>query len=226
MKTVILELSLMAVWIVPCLVILGLLRRFAGIPDFVFRKLVHTLYFASAAFLLTFTHGTGFALADCLVILAFWTPILLWAEHRPWYQRFFVEKRQGEILRTFWMLYGLLAVMILCCLLTDRPLWIPADAVLLWGVGDMAAAIIGRLFGRKKYIFGPNKGVKSYVGSLAMLAATALTTGLLCIPDPARALPLFLGALCATAVEALTPGEWDTLTVTLAAFVPLFLMGR
>lgn len=212
----------MAAWIVPCLAILALLRRFVRLPDFLFRKLVHTLYFCSALFLVAYTHGWGFALADCLVILCVWFPVLLWAGKHSWYQNFFVEKRPGEILRTFLMLYGLLAVLILVCGLTDRSLSCVGAAVLLWGVGDAAAAIAGTLWGKKKLSIGPNKGLKSYAGSAAMLAVTLLIAVLLNLWGELPLLPLLISAVLATLAEAFTPGEWDTLVVTLVAFLPLF----
>lgn len=211
----------MAAWIIPCLAILALLRRFSQIPDFLFRKLVHTLYFCSALFLVAYTHGWGFALADCLVILAVWFPVLLWARKYDWYKNFFVEKQPGEILRTFLMLYGLLGVLVLICGLMKRSLAAVGASVLLWGVGDAAAAVAGTLWGKKKIAIASNRGLKSYAGSAAMLAVTLLAAVLLNRWGNLPLLPLLVSAVLATVTEAFTPGEWDTLSVTLAAFLPL-----
>ena len=50
-----------------------------------------------------------------------------------------------------------------------------AAAILLWGVGDATAALVGIPFGKHKVIIKPVNGKKSWEGSCAMLLVSAFT---------------------------------------------------
>lgn len=54
-----------------------------------------------------------------------------------------------------------------------------AAAILMWGVGDAATALVGIPFGKHKVNFRPVNGKKSWEGSCAMFAAAALVRGAL-----------------------------------------------
>ena len=93
-----------------------------------------------------------------------------------------------------------------------------AAAILMWGVGDAAAALVGIPFGKHKVNFRPVNGKKSWEGSLAMFTAAALVgIVILCLCSGSftgtSILCVLLMALAGTTAELLSPSEWDTVTV-------------
>ena len=95
-----------------------------------------------------------------------------------------------------------------------------ADAILMWGVGGgtPSAALVGIPFGRHKVLFPPVNGTKSWEGSGAMLAASALTGAGLFLGYcgyPAGVSLRYALAMAAvgTAAELSLPARWDTVTV-------------
>ncbi|MBM3457047.1 MAG: hypothetical protein FJX77_00725 [Armatimonadetes bacterium] len=118
-------------------------------------------------------------------------------------------------------LWFLLAVFGLFCISRDRP--VPyLCALIALGLGDAAAALGGFRFSKKSR--------RSWQGSLWMFGATAAAALLLLVAaglDPGRALGLALVvAACATAVESVSPGSSDNLTVPLVAWALLALPKR
>lgn len=93
-----------------------------------------------------------------------------------------------------------------------------AAAILMWGVGDAAAALVGIPLGKHKVNFKPVNGKKSWEGSCAMFAASTLVGVTFfcayCNYSPATAVPcaLVMGA-AGTFAELISPSEWDTVTV-------------
>ena len=104
-----------------------------------------------------------------------------------------------------------------------------AAAILMWGVGDAAAALVGIPLGKHKVWFRPVRGKKSWEGSFAMLGASALVGSMLLFLDggyPAGiVIPCVLGmALTGTAAELLSPSEWDTVTVPVTMLAVALIM--
>jgi dolichol kinase len=111
----------------------------------------------------------------------------------------------------------------LCALLFSEP--VAAAALVMVMVGDGAAAVVGRRYGRHRYPFGA--GSKSLEGSAALFLAglvTALPLALLGPPyAPLAPLQLGLGALAATVVEALPIPVNDNVRVPLVAGLAMTL---
>jgi dolichol kinase len=88
----------------------------------------------------------------------------------------------------------------------------------MWGVGDAAAALVGIPLGRNKVNFRPVNGRKSWEGSGAMFAASAIVgIVILCLCSGSfngtSVLCALAMALAGTVTELLTSSEWDTVTV-------------
>ena len=103
-----------------------------------------------------------------------------------------------------------------------------AAAILMWGTGDAAAALVGIPFGRHKVKSPWTDGKKSWEGSAAMLLVSFLSgLGVLVL---AQQMPLSLAlpaageaALLGTAAELLSPSEFDTVTVPVVVTGALLL---
>lgn len=93
-----------------------------------------------------------------------------------------------------------------------------AAAIIMWGAGDAAAALIGIPFGKHKVRCKLTDGKKSWEGSLAMLLVS-FAVGLVVLlflknaGVPKALLLSGVGALAGTAAELFSPSEYDTVTV-------------
>ena len=155
-------------------------------------------------------------------------PILAVLEKEKWFANLFVQKSKGEIKRS------LLKLFVMCAVLTavawgffDEEI-IGAAAILMWGTGDAAAALIGIPFGKHKVRLPLADGKKSWEGSLAMFVVSAVC-GLLVLHFFAD-LPLMsilfgtiLAALLGSATELFSSSEWDTVTVPLVILAILLI---
>lgn len=120
---------------------------------------------------------------------------------------------------------------------TDSPAdrgYIAAAGTMAMTWGDALAAIIGRRFGKRKYVV--NGATRTWEGSITMFvaAATAMLLTILLVPGSALApltapltLPVALasavvGALVATAAEAVSPAGTDNISVPLLAGLSVF----
>ncbi len=211
------------------LVFLILLKRFTRVPSFVFRKLLHAVAF-SIIFVMTMAarNWTDICLASVLIMVLIY-PLLKLAEKWSVYSAFFAEKSRGEVSRSFLMLFGVLLVLTLVCWGVFGEAYIGATAILMWGNGDAAAALIGIPFGKHKIRFFLCDGKKSWEGSLAAfvfsylfgVAAFLLVSNLalrriqwVCLP----------AAFVCAFVEAISPSEWDTVSVPLAVAAVLLIL--
>ena len=111
----------------------------------------------------------------------------------------------------------------------DKP-HLAAAAILMWGTGDAAAALVGIPHGKHKVRSRFTDGRKSWEGSLAMLAVSFLSgmivlTAARKMPLPGALLSAGLGALLGTATELFSPSEYDTVTVPAIIAAVLLLLG-
>jgi len=209
-----------------------LARRLVKIPREIFRKTLHMILLGSI-FVLTYTfHIWWQAAAAAAIFMAMVYPILAMAERMPGYAQLLTERKRGEIKMSLLVVFFMFAALISVCwgLLGQKHLVIAS--VLAWGLGDAAAALIGKRFGRR-FITGPLvEGRKSMEGTLAMFAVSFLTVlGVLLFRCPMQwyayvPVALITAAACAL-VELYTRNGMDTLTCPFAAaaiLIPLVHM--
>jgi phytol kinase len=120
---------------------------------------------------------------------------------------------------------------------TDSPAdkgYIAAAGTMAMTWGDALAAIVGRRFGKRRYVV--NGATRTWEGSITMFcaAATAMLLTILLVPGsalgpltPPLSLPLALiaalsGAAIATLAEAVSPAGTDNLSVPLLAGLSVF----
>lgn len=198
------------------------LRRLVAVPKEVFRKTLHLILLGSV-FIWTYAFATWWVSAvAALAFMASVFPILAIAERIPGYSELLTERKRGEIKRSLVVVFGMFVVLICVCWGWLGEKYLVVASVLAWGLGDAAAALFGKRFGRH-YIEGRLvEGRKSLEGTLAMFAVSfcAVMAVLLinvavpwyaCVPISA----LTAGA-CAV-VELYTRNGMDTLTCPFAA---------
>ena len=141
-------------------------------------------------------------------------------EKFSFYKGLFVEKAKHEVIFSFIALFGLMTVMIsgfwgIC---GREHLYIAIGAIMAWGPGDAAAAILGKNFGKHKLQGRFIEGTKSVEGSVGM----AITSFVCLLPVllTMSSLPWYVSLLftlivapIASLTELFTKGGWDTVSV-------------
>lgn len=149
-----------------------------GVPTEYVRKIQHVVYSLSIFLLLELFSSWYMAIAAAFSLVIVGYPVLLLVEKTAWYRKTFVDrtKKGGELRRQllyvqlsfamliaiFWGLFGL-----------DWR-YVIAVAIMAWGLGDAAAALIGKAFGRHRVIHYLIDVGKTYEGTAAMAAFAAL----------------------------------------------------
>lgn len=223
-------LGVLAAYIIPCVLVLLPVRFLTKIPSFIFRKLLHIVAF-SCVTIMTLTAGSWQSAAlAAVVIAALIYPVLRILENETWYGRLFVQKEPGEIRKSLLMLFLMFAVLISVAWGFFGKPYIAAAAILMWGTGDAAAALIGIPFGRHKVRLKGTDGKKSWEGSTAMLAVSFICGFcVLYFGHGSQLLSAMLtglaGALFGAATELFTPSKYDTVTVPAVIAAVLLILG-
>ena len=165
----------------------------------------------------------------CAIFAAVVYPILSYAERWQGYGHLFNQRRPGEIKKSLLLLFGSHAVLIaLCWGWLGKP-WIAVTAILAWGTGDTAAALIGKRFGRHHVRLPLADHRKTWEGTGAMMLtafAVAFLSMLLTSPLswPVCLLLATAAAPVAAYVELISHGGNDTVTVAAAVAALLALL--
>lgn len=204
--------------------VLILLRFLIRIPDYIFRKLLHTVAFTSV---LPLALGTEIWWIAVLVELVFLIIVILalhFFEHFAFYSALFVEKGKHEVITSFILLFGMITAMLAVFWggFGDNCAFIAVAALMAWGPGDAAAAIVGHKYGKHHLSGKWIEGVKSVEGTIAMGITSFICTfatlyflsdfSLIQIWD----LCLIIAPVSAF-VELYTKHGLDTITVPIAA---------
>ena len=208
--------------------ILLLIRFFTKVPSFVFRKLLHIVAFTCFTVMMLAAKSWQSAALTSVIIAVVVYPLLSLFENEGWYSRLFVQKSPGEIKRSLLMLFFMFAAVITVSwgLFNNKH---AAAAILMWGVGDATAALIGIPFGKHKVTLKPVNGKKSWEGSCAMLLVSAFTgTMFLWLYGGYSAAVsvscALIMAVAGTIVELFSPSEWDTVTVPVTMLAIALIM--
>jgi len=207
-----------------------LVRFTTKVPDYIFRKLLHVVAFTSILPLVLSTEIWWIAAAVEVLFLLLVIIALHFFEHFSFYKSLFVEKAKHEVIRSFVALFGLMTVMIAVFwgIFGREHLYIAIGAIMAWGPGDAAAAIIGKNFGKHKLQGRYIEGIKSVEGSIGMavtsfvcLLPVLLTMSSL--PRPVSLLFALITAPIASLTELFTKGGWDTISVPIVSSLVLCL---
>lgn len=206
------------------------IRFTTRVPDYIFRKLLHIVAFTSILPLVLCTDVWHIAVLVEISFLIVIIAALHFFERFSFYKSLFVEKSKHEVITSFIMLFSLMTILMAVFWggFGDDHAYISAAAIMAWGPGDAAAAIVGKNWGRHK-LSGPHiEGTKSVEGTVAMgttsLVCTLVT--LLCMSQMPILHALGISTVIApiaALVELYTKHGLDTVTVPIAASVILGL---
>lgn len=221
-------LRLFILYIIPCVFVLLVIRFCTKVPNFIFRKLLHLVAFTCVIIMLLGAENWYAASIASLLIVAVIYPVLALLEKERWFSNLFVEKRPGEIKLSLILLFVMFAVLTAVGWGVFGKPMLTATAILMWGVGDAAAALVGIPFGKHKVKLKPADGKKSWEGTCAMmLLSFAIGMAFLVLHAKmsfGQVLPVCLvGATAGAAVELFSPSEWDTVCVPTVILIVLCL---
>ena len=211
-------LGVLAAYIAPALLILVPLRFLTKVPSFVFRKLLHMVAFTCVTLMILRSGSWQAAsLTSVLIALVFY-PVLAIFEKESWYPSLLVEKEPGEIRKSLVMFFFMFAGIAAVCWGVFQKPDVCAQAILMWGTGDAAAALIGIPFGKHKVKLRPADGKKSWEGSAAMFIVSfgvglALMLALGSSGAGRSVISALAAALAGAATELFSPSEYDTISV-------------
>ena len=220
--------AVLACCVFPGAAVLTAVRARTSVPRFVFRKLMHLLALGSVITMLLLSAEWGApVLVCCCAALALY-PILSVVERASWYPDLLVEKEHGEVKKSLSLYFLTVAAVTALAWGAAGQKPIALASLLMWGIGDGAAALVGIPFGKHKLRWGLADGKKSWEGTAAMFAAAfaAGTIPLLLLSDGGwKCLPQAAAAAAVAAfAELVSKNGVDTVTVPLSAAVTLLLL--
>ena len=218
-------------YIIPCVLVILLIRFFTDCPSFVYRKILHIVAFTCISLMIITAKSWQAASLTSVLIAVLIYPILLIFEKEPLYARILAEKRPGEIKRSLLLLFFMFAFLTAVCWGMFHQPALAASSILMWGAGDAAAALVGIPLGRHKITLPGTDGKKSLEGTAAMFAVSFLAglPVLLFIqklPMPRAILCTMLASFAGALTELYSSSELDTVTVPVVIAVILLLTSR
>lgn len=207
------------------------LRRIVTVPSEVSRKSLHIIFLGSI-FVWIYAFKTWWVSATVAIIFVIMVfPALALAERIPGYSELLTERKRGEIKNSLVMAVSMYVVLICVCWGWLGEKYLLIAAVSAWGLGDAAAALVGKRFGRH-YIEGRLvEGRKSLEGTLAMFVVSFVSVLVVLIiygtVEWHGYIPIaaVTAAVCAV-VELYTRGGMDTVTCPFAAVAILIPLIR
>jgi dolichol kinase len=200
-----------------------LLKVFFNVPFELIRKVYH-LVITLSIFPLVTVFSTWYAAVLAVILFALTVyPLLARVERAAFYRRIAVERKGGEFKSSLIVVQGSMALLIFVFwgLLGTEWKYIAVVAVMAWGFGDAAAAVVGKAVGRRRIQHPRIQGAKTYEGTLAMFVTAVLAVFLtlwMYVGQPwhlSLAVALLVAPVCAS-VELFTNRGMDTLTVPIS----------
>lgn len=215
-----------------CIILLGLpavlLKSTFNVPSEVVRKLYHLVIVLSIFPLVQLFDAWYLAVLAVCLFAAITYPILMVVESTAFYKRIAVEREGGEFKSSLIVVQTSMALLLFIAwgVLGAEWRYVAVVAVMAWGLGDAAAALVGKRWGRRRIEHPRIEGAKTMEGTQAMFVTAALAIFLTLLLYANHSWPVSLtvavlvAPVCAV-VELFSRRGMDTLTVPLAAALTL-----
>ena len=160
--------------------VIAVILAFSGrvlftIPNEVFRKILHFILLGSF-YVLIVSYPTWLSAALTAVIFEIAVyPILALAEHLKKYSEFTTERKSGELKQSLLLVYTMFAIVVAVCWGIFGDKYLALASFYAWGIGDAAAALIGKKFGKHKIRARGLDGKKSYEGTASMFLISCIS---------------------------------------------------
>lgn len=206
-----------------------LIRTKVKMPKEVFRKTLHFILVGSV-FVFTYAFPLWWQAAAASLLFAIVVyPILCFGEKFPAYSKLLTERCPGEIKRSLRVVFTMFSLVITLCWGWQGEKYLVIAAVLAWGVGDAAAALIGKGFGRYPIQGRWVEGTKTLEGTLGMFFFSSLSVFIVFLFNSPVAwwISLIIAAITGAVtalVELNTKNGMDTITCPLVASGVMILL--
>ncbi len=189
------------------------------------RKILHIIAFLLVTVMVSAAEHWYTVALLCLIIAVLLYPIFTWLEKKSFYNSLFQQRQKGETKRSLILLFAMGAVITaLFWGLFGSRLTVIAG-ILVWGIGDTAAALIGEKYGRHKISWHIADQKKSLEGSGAMFGFDFLFLMILLEINGYGIIFCLLcslfTSLAATFAELVTKNGYDTLTTPFASAISI-----
>lgn len=216
-------------YIIPFAIVLLASHFLFKIPHEVFRKMLHLPAMTSTAVIALLTESWQVAALTLFSFAIIVYPILWFFERFKAYGYLLKQRRSGEIKESLLLLYLSNAIFVAICGGIFKNMNIAVIAILMWGFGDAAAALIGKRFGRHHIQLPLADHKKTWEGSLGMVM-TSFIIGVITIlyffnfSIIKTILIAFIVAVVGAYIELITHKGYDTVTVPSGNIVLLLLL--
>lgn len=216
-------------YIIPFAAVLLTIRLTLKPDSVLFRKLLHTAAFTSPVAVMLLTDNWLAASLSLVLFAAVVYPVLAFFEHFRGFANLLTEKKPGEIKKSLLLLFISTAVIVGAMWGGFGLPYIAASAILMWGFGDAAAALIGKLFGRHKVKIRFADPNKTWEGSAGMFAVSLVVGVIVLMISSGAPWYYSIGAAavasaCGAYTELITKGGNDTVTVPAVNCIVLLVL--
>lgn len=206
-----------------------LFKKFLVVEKEVFRKVLHFILLGSIVILVYGFETWWISVIATGLLIVMVYPLLTIGEKIKGYSDMLVERKNGEIKRSFVIVFIMFIAIITLCWGIIGEKYLVLASIFAWGFGDAAAALVGVKFGNKYFkgnIINKNKSVE---GSLAMFFVSFVAViGILLLNNPNdihKHIPIaIITAAVASFVELISKDGMDTITCPLASAMVLIPM--
>lgn len=215
--------------LIPVLTVIILIKLKTKMSGEPFRKLLHTIAYLCPVCIMHFSDTWLTASGTLAIIGIIVYPLLVLVEKHPYYAKFFYQRHDGEVKLSMLQLFLGSAFIVAVCWGLFNMKYIAGCAILMWGPGDAAAALLGKRFGRHKINLPLADKKKSWEGSLSF-ALVSFVIGCIWLAyfTEMSALAIIITALITSMtgayVELITKGGFDTVTVPVANMIMLIIL--
>ena len=136
--------------LIPVLTVIILIKLKTKMSGEPFRKLLHTIAYLCPVCIMHFSDTWLTASGTLAIIGIIVYPLLVLVEKHPYYAKFFYQRHDGEVKLSMLQLFLGSAFIVAVCWGLFNMKYIAGCAILMWGPGDAAAALLGKRFGRHK----------------------------------------------------------------------------
>lgn len=208
-----------------------LIKKFFNLPFELLRKLLHMVIVLSIFPLLNVFSTWYMAVLAALLLVALAYPLLALVENTAFFRRVAPERKVGEFKRSLIIVQVMFSLLLFIFWGVLGPQWryVAVAAVMAWGFGDAAAALVGKAFGRRRIQHRWVEGSKTVEGTQAMYVVAALAvffTLLLYGNQPgwvSLVVALLAAPVCAL-VELFSHRGMDTITVPISAGLAMLIL--
>lgn len=158
-----------------CVTVVFSVRCLFRVPNEIFRKILHLVLLGALVVWLYVYPTWGYAVISAMAFALLVYPVLILAEKIQGYSAFVTERKSGELKSSLLLVFLMFSIVTAVGWGVFHDRFLTLAAIFAWGLGDAAAALIGKRFGRHHLEGNHIEGRKSLEGSAAMFVVSIVS---------------------------------------------------